>query len=96
MSQQQTVLRVQTTIPNVTITGTTQFTTLDLYGDYVSYLMILRKIKQLYRNYRYNTISINNTIINSKIEKDKNVIVGFNYSHPCWKPLNTLNTKYIL
>jgi hypothetical protein len=33
MSQQQTVLRVQTTIPNVTITGATQFTTLDLYSD---------------------------------------------------------------
>jgi len=33
MSQQQTVLRVQTTIPNVTITGATQYTTLDLYSD---------------------------------------------------------------
>jgi uncharacterized delta-60 repeat protein len=33
MSIQQTVLRVQTNIPNATITGTTQFTTLDLYGD---------------------------------------------------------------
>jgi hypothetical protein len=33
MSQQQTVLRVQTTIPNVTISGATQYTFLDLYSD---------------------------------------------------------------
>jgi hypothetical protein len=33
MSQQQTVLRVQTTIPNITITGATQYTFLDLYSD---------------------------------------------------------------
>ena len=33
MSQQQTVLRVDTNIPHETISGTTQFTTLDLYGD---------------------------------------------------------------
>ena len=33
MSQQQTVLRVQTTIPNVTITGATQYEFLDLYSD---------------------------------------------------------------
>jgi hypothetical protein len=33
MSQQQTVLRVQTNIPNENITGATQFTTLDLYSD---------------------------------------------------------------
>jgi uncharacterized delta-60 repeat protein len=33
MSQQQTVLRVQTNIPHATISGTTEFTTLDLYSD---------------------------------------------------------------
>lgn len=33
MSQQQTVLRVDTNIPHETISGATQFTTLDLYGD---------------------------------------------------------------
>ena len=33
MSQQQTVLRVQTNIPHETISGATQFTTLDLYSD---------------------------------------------------------------
>jgi hypothetical protein len=33
MSQQQTVLRVQTNIPHATISGETQFTTLDLYSD---------------------------------------------------------------
>jgi hypothetical protein len=33
MSQQQTVLRVQTNLPHATISGATQFTTLDLYSD---------------------------------------------------------------
>ena len=33
MSQQQTVLRVQTSIPHLTISGATQYTTLDLYSD---------------------------------------------------------------
>lgn len=33
MSQQQTVLRVQTNIPHPTITGQTEFTFLDLYSD---------------------------------------------------------------
>lgn len=33
MSQQQTVLRVETNIPNTNITGTTEFTFLDLYSD---------------------------------------------------------------
>jgi hypothetical protein len=33
MSQQQTVLRVQTNIPHATISGATQTTTLDLYSD---------------------------------------------------------------
>jgi hypothetical protein len=33
MSQQQTVLRVQTSIPHLTITGETQYETLDLYSD---------------------------------------------------------------
>jgi hypothetical protein len=33
MSQQQTVLRVQTSIPHLTITGETQYQTLDLDGD---------------------------------------------------------------
>jgi len=33
MSNQQTVLRVETNIPHETISGATQFTTLDLYGD---------------------------------------------------------------
>lgn len=33
MSQQQTVLRVQTSIPHLTITGETQYQTLDLYNE---------------------------------------------------------------
>jgi hypothetical protein len=33
MSQQQTVLRVQTNIPDINIIGNTEFTTLDLYSD---------------------------------------------------------------
>lgn len=33
MSQQQTVLRVQSNIPHLTISGATQFTNLDLYSD---------------------------------------------------------------
>ena len=33
MSQQQTILRVQTTVPHLTITGETQYVNLDLYGD---------------------------------------------------------------
>ena len=33
MSQQQTVLRVQTSIPHLTITGATQYLNLDLYSD---------------------------------------------------------------
>lgn len=33
MSQQQTVLRVETNIPDISITGRTQLTTLDLYSD---------------------------------------------------------------
>jgi hypothetical protein len=33
MSQQQTVLRVQTSIPHLTISGATQYLNLDLYDD---------------------------------------------------------------
>ena len=33
MSQQQTVLRVQTNIPSLTLTGTTRYEYLDLYDD---------------------------------------------------------------
>ena len=33
MSQQQTILRVQTTVPHLTISGETQYVNLDLYSD---------------------------------------------------------------
>jgi len=70
--------------------------TLDIYGDFFSYRVLLRKVKNLHRHFLYNTITNHSKLQKTNFENQQNLIVGFNYTYPCWKPLNTLNIKYII